>query len=420
MKVAIVNTYDLQGGAARAASRLHRALMTVGIDSRLFVQQRSTNESDVVGQSGNWSRAVGRMRWQLDNLPAHAVGAVRGQFSVNFLSGGLSAKLREFQPDVIHLHWVNAAYVSIAEIATLRAPVFWTAHDMWPFTGGCHYDEACGRFAEDRCLPCPLQRSAPAFPLARARLAAKVRASTAASVSFIAPSRWMASVANLSPVGRTRSVAVIPNAIDTHRFKPMDRAAARDLYGLPLDRIIFLFGGVLSDADPRKGFSLLNLALADLAATDIASRVSICIFGSDGKGEGLIHGMPVRYIGHLHDDESLVALYSACDVFLAPSLQDNLPNTVMEASSCGRPTVAFDIGGMSDLIDHGISGWLAKGGDIAAFAEGMIGLARNAEFRASAGIAARDRSVARFSYTTVAASHVEAYRLGLRASSKST
>jgi glycosyltransferase involved in cell wall biosynthesis len=345
---------------------------------------------------------------------------VRGQFSVNVLGGNLMERLQSFSPDIIHLHWINAGYVSIGEIARLRSAVFWTAHDMWPFTGGCHYDQDCGRFENGRCATCPMQYRFPTFPLARQRLQAKVAASEIARVNFILPSRWMKSVANRSVVGRDRPLTVIPNAIDVERFKPIDQVAARALLGLPADRVLLLFGGVLSDTDPRKGFGLLHAALEDLSKTAWAEQISICIFGSDMRSDGFIHGMPVRYVGQLHDDVSLVALYSACDVFLAPSLQDNLPNTVMEAGACGRPSVAFDIGGMPDLIEHGVSGWLAAPGDSAAFAEGIVQMVRSQSFRIAAGAAARRQAVRSFSYDVVAAAHLAAYRqrLGFVQSSK--
>jgi glycosyltransferase involved in cell wall biosynthesis len=230
----------------------------------------------------------------------------------------------------------------------------------------------------------------------------------------------MKSVAHRSVVGRDRPLTVIPNAIDVERFKPIDRNVARGLLGLPADRVIFLFGGVLSDTDPRKGFALLHAALGEISKTAWAVQVSLCIFGSDIRPDAAIHGMPVRYVGQLHDDVSLVALYSACDVFLAPSLQDNLPNTVMEAGACGRPSVAFDIGGMSDLIAHKISGWLAAPGDSVAFAEGMVEMVRNPTWRAAAGVAAREHAVRSFSYDVVADAHLDVYRKRLPLSQAST
>lgn len=413
MKVAIVNTYDTEGGAARAAYRLHEALRASGVESAMFVQQRSSGEEGVFGPSGNLPRLWGRLHWQMDHLPAQLAGARRGEFSVNILGGRLGERLRLFNPDVVHLHWLNAGYVSLREVAAVSAPIFWTAHDMWPFTGGCHYDRGCGHFEQARCSSCPLQARLPDAPLARWRLGAKQAVAERSAVSFIAPSRWMAGIARRSPVSRERPINVIPNAIDLQRFRNIDRAAARRLFALPDNRIVLLFGGVLSNLDPRKGFQLLDAALERLAGTEWAARVSLCVFGSAQRAEGQIHGIPVRYVGHLHDEASLIALYSACDLFMAPSLQDNLPNTVMEAAACGLPTVAFDIGGMADLIEHGVSGWLAHAADVGSLAEGIIRGARDDTWRVAAGLAARRHAEANFSYPTVAAAHLALYSQGI-------
>lgn len=414
MKIALVSSYELEGGAARSAQRLFEALRGAGLDATLHVLYRSSADPDVHGAMGANARLVGRLRWRADQAPGAALGLQRGEFSLNWLSSGLAQRLSKVAADVVHLHWLNAGFASVAEIAALRGPVVWTAHDMWPFTGGCHYDAGCGRFESASCNPCPLQKRGLAFALPRQRLTAKVRATAASSLRFVCPSRWMAGVARRSPVARGRSVQVIPNAIDATRFKPMDRRAARDLFGLPQDRSVLLFGAVNAEADARKGYAQLDAALQLLQAGGLSEHLRagllLCVFGGTARSDGLLHGIPVRHVGHLHDDESLVALYSAADLFIAPSLQDNLPNTVLEANACGLPTVAFDIGGMADLIAHRHSGWLAAAGDAEALAEGIAHALQQPVWRQAAGAAARASAVARFSYPVVAAAHATLYR----------
>ena len=220
----------------------------------------------------------------------------------------------------------------------------------------------------------------------------------------------MARIAQRSPVARGRAVQVIPNTIDTTRFKPIDRSAARQLFGLPPDRTVLLFGAVNAEADARKGYAQLDAALRLLQQRGLHEGLLLCVFGSVTRGDGTLHGIPVRHVGHLHDDEALVALYSAADLFVAPSLQDNLPNTVLEANACGLPSLAFDIGGMADLIEHGVSGWLAAAGDAAALADGLTHALQQVAWRQAAGVAARAAAVARFSYPVVAAAHAALYR----------
>jgi glycosyltransferase involved in cell wall biosynthesis len=419
MKVALVSSYDLEGGAARAASRLHEALLMSGVEATLSVLYRSGSAPGVQGSADLGARLAARARWRADQLPAQALGLARGEFSVNWLGGDLTSRLRALKPDVVHLHWVNAGFVSLRELGQLAVPAWWTAHDMWPFTGGCHYDQDCGRFQGHGCSQCPLQQRLNAVQLPRQRLAAKSAVVAARSVDFICPSRWMADVARRSPVAAGREVRVVPNAIDTKRFKPIARDAARALYGLPAQATVLLFGAVNSQADARKGYGQLQAALQALQAQRAhsdASDLVLCVFGSAQRGVGRLPGLgdlPVHHVGHLHDEASLVALYSAADVFVAPSLQDNLPNTVLEANACALPTVAFDIGGMADLIEHRVSGWLARAGDAASLAEGLAFALSQPAWRLSAGQAARAAAVARFDYPVVAAAHVGLYRQAL-------
>ncbi len=410
MKIALVSSYELEGGAARAAQRLFEALRGAGHDATMQVLYRSSADPHVHGEAGTTARLAARLRWRADQAPGALLGLQRGEFSLNWLRSRLAQRLRDVAADVVHLHWINAGFASVAEIAALRGPVVWTAHDMWPFTGGCHYDAGCGRFESEGCRPCPLQTRGRAWALPRQRLTAKVRASSAAGLRFICPSRWMARVAQRSPVARGRAVQVIPNAIDTTRFKPIHRAAARQLFDLPPERSVLLFGAVNAEADARKGYAQLDAALRLLQQRGLQERLLLCVFGSATRGDGMLHGIPVRHVGHLHDDESLVALYSAADLFVAPSLQDNLPNTVLEANACGLPSMAFDIGGMADLIEHGVSGWLAAAGDAAALADGIAHALQHPSWRQSAGLAARAAAVAGFSYPVVAAAHAALYR----------
>jgi len=410
MKVALVSSYDLEGGAARAAYRLHEALRESGVDASMSVLYRSSESPDVHGGSGLGARLAARVRWRVDHAPAQALGLPRGDFALNWLHGDLAARLRLMAPDVVHLHWLNAAFVSVAEIAALRQPVVWTAHDMWPFTGGCHYDGACGRFEAQACTSCPMQRRFRACALPKQRLAAKLTASTRASVHYVVPSHWMAGVAVRSPVARQRPVRVIPNAIDTRRFQPIARDAARALFGLPQDRTLLLFGAVNAQADPRKGYAQLQAGLKTLQARGVHENAALVVFGSATRGTGQLYGLPVHYLSHLHDETSLVALYSSADLFVAPSLQDNLPNTVLEANACGLPSVAFDIGGMSNLIEHRVSGWLAAADDTDALADGLVYGLREPHWRLAAGRAARAAAVARFDYPVVAAAHSALYR----------
>jgi glycosyltransferase involved in cell wall biosynthesis len=409
MKVAIVSSFDLEGGAARAAYRLHDALRTRGCDAQMFVQIKSSGSPSVHGASTGLPKLYGRLRAVLDHLPAKALGTRLGDFSVNWLPGDLVRQLRAFGPDVVHLHWISAGFFSLFDLASASWPIVWTAHDMWPFTGGCHYDQSCGRFASAGCTPCPLQTNWQFFQLARSRLAAKAKVANSTQITFISPSRWLAEVARQSPVSQSQQVVVIPNGIDLDVFKPIDRAAARDLFGLPHDKKLLLFGAVNSTSDLRKGYAQLDAALAHLSSAGKSSELALCVFGTSTRERGVLHGIPLFRVGHLADETSLVALYSAADLFVAPSLQDNLPNTVLEATACGLPTVAFAIGGMPDLISHGVTGLLAGSVQSQSLADAIGQALSSVDWLKSASIASRKRAVDLFGSHLYARAHMGLY-----------
>ena len=266
-----------------------------------------------------------------------------------------------------------------------------------------------GCCVQDARQPCPMQLRWPVVPLARPRMVAKTCISAKSRTHFVAPSRWMAAVARRSPGGRGSALSVIPNGIDFSRDKPIDRALARDLFGLPQDGVVLLYGGALSDSDSFKGFHLLNEALTVTDGKWPAGPIILCIFGSVKRSIVKMLGLSVLSVGQLHDAESIVALYSASDVFVAPSLQDNLHNTITEAAACGVPTVAFDIGGISDLVEHGICGWLVAAGNSIGLVRAVMLAVSNPPLRLAAGRAAKRQAEPMYSYSKLAAAHMKLY-----------
>ncbi len=195
---------------------------------------------------------------------------------------------------------------------------------------------------------------------------------------------------------------VIPNGIDLECFRPIDRKLARDLLGLAPDRRYVLFGAMSSTSDSRKGFQFLQPALQALAAKPgHAAKTELLVFGANAPASPPNFGLPERYMGIMRDEISLALLYAAADVFVAPSMQDNLPNTLVEALACGTPCVAFEIGGMPDLVEHGYTGYLAKSFCTSELAQGICSVLEvdpDAYRRACRDKAERifsDRSVAR-------------------------
>lgn len=374
MKVLHVNAFDGGGGAARAAMRLHEGLRRQGIES-LFATVKP-------GSGGPGVFTPLSKRQQLAALAKRQVAmriAARQKspsnpiiHSLGFFPSGLGRWINASDVDLVNLHWVCAETLSLGEIARIEKPIVWTMHDMWPFSGAEHYDDFDhpGRWkAPYVAANRPPGASGP--DIDAQVWVRKARAWSGRTFYLVAPSRWLAGCAEESALMRGQPCTVIPNPLDTEAFAPVDRAAARRMLGLPEDRKYLLFGALGAMSDMRKGYDLLIEALQAFERNHDGDGVEVLVFGGQNSGE--IPGLRLKshFLGSFGDELSLRVVYSAADIFVAPSRQDNLPNTVVEASTCGVPTVAFDIGGMSDIVTDGETGVLAPAFDTAALAAGI-------------------------------------------------
>jgi glycosyltransferase involved in cell wall biosynthesis len=389
MRVRIISAHERHGGAAVAASRLCMGLREQGVDTEFVVQHAHSLDPAVRGPKGAWQQLLARGRSQIDALPLRRYPSRSADFSVNWLPR-VAPRLPEQPPaDLVHLHWINAGMMSLGDVAQLKGPVVWTLHDMWPLTGGCHYDAGCAGYQRG-CGACPQLGSVRTRDLSQHRFEAKRQAVRRTALTVVAPSRWMADCARSSPIFEGRRIEVLRNGVDLRTYQPHERAMARRVLGLPQGHRLVLFGALNAAADARKGFDLLQAALGRLrelvsgsasalpglsdgaaAGATAPQPLSLVVFGSSHAHAEMREGLPVIHLGHLNDDTSLALLYAACDVFVAPSRQENLPNTVAEALACGTPSVAFDIGGLRDLIDHQQTGYLARAFDTDELAQGI-------------------------------------------------
>ena len=367
MKVVIASSFDIHGGPAKAAHRLHHALLGIDVDSRMLVQVKTSDDVTVIGSKSYIPRSLKKCRHPLDQIPVWKYKD-SNTFSPAWLPlSNIVHKINSMNPDVVHLHWVARGMLSIEDLARIRAPIVWSLHDMWPFTGGCHYDEECGAY-KNKCGRCKVLRSDDDNDLSRKVYLRKHKTlSSVKHLVIVGLSRWLANCASQSSLFKERKVVNLPNPIDTGIYSPMDRHAARDRFKLPKSKKLVLYGAVDATSDPRKGFSELKTALSAVKRTD----VELVVFGSDGENDHSPCSIKTHFIGKLSDDASLTMLYNAADVMVAPSKQENLSNTIMEALSCGTPVVAFDIGGNSDMIEHESNGYLAKPFDADDFKNGI-------------------------------------------------
>lgn len=367
--VLAVNTQQRDGGAARAAWRTFNAVQALRPDSRYLTLYRQDPDPRVTGIAahstpGLAARVLSMIDTQALRLYPHRQDA---PFSPSLLANPLRTPLGRFRPRLLHLHWVLAGMLRVEELAAVGCPVVWTLHDTWPFTGGCHYPGPCEGFTRE-CGRCPQLGSNREHDLSRRLMRRKAKVFEALDLTVVTPSRWMADMAGRSSLFGRKRIEVIPNGLDMGVFKPVDQNAARRYLDLAPGEPVFL-AGALKLTDRRKGMDLLveALSLVDFPCT-------LLTFGH-GSMEPVGDHVRVRPLGLLADDISLAVAYSAADVFLCPSREDNLPNTVAEALACGTPCAAFDANGLPDMIEHKRTGWLAKAFDARDFANGLRHLA---------------------------------------------
>jgi glycosyltransferase involved in cell wall biosynthesis len=409
VRVALLNSEDLRGGAARAAYRLHLALRGIDVDARMLVQVKQGDSASVLGPAGDWRALAARLRPAADLLPLLAYPRRTGAtFYPGWLPDRASRRVAALAPDLVHLHWITGGAVNVRSLRRFGRPLVWTLHDMWAFTGGCHYDDGCGRYA-DGCGGCPVLGSGSRLDLSRLGWRRKHKAYAGLPLNVVAPSRWLGELARNSPLLRVFPVTVIPNAIDTAVFRPLPRETARDLLGLPRDRRIVLFGALRATSELRKGYRHLEAALRALVPPPGAPVMAV-VLGASAPAVAPDFGMDCRFLGTLSDDLSLALAYSAADVFVAPSTQENLSNAVVESLACGTPVVAFDVGGMPDMIEHQANGWLARPFDAQDLAAGITWVLGDEPRHRALRAQARQKAVAEYASETVARRHRALYQ----------
>lgn len=373
--VLLLNTSERTGGAAIAASRLLTALNKHGMTSSLLVRDKQTSNVSVRSVGSKWLMAA-RFVWERFMIFVSSGFRKKNVWQVDIANVGVDVtKTHEFRrADVVHLHWVNQGFIStggLRDILRSGKKIVVTMHDMWYFTGICHYAAACEKY-KSHCSDCPLMSSSLSVDYAKKVFRKKLAMYAGRDITFVGCSRWMADMARSSSLTQGHKVVNIPNAIDTEHFAPFDKSAARQKMGLPGKRKLILFGSQRI-TDERKGFRYLVDACHSLQLShpDLSRQLTVVVVGANSKEVSASVPLEVISVEYVSDERSMISLYNAVDLYVTPSLQDNLPNTIMEAMSCGTPCVGFDVGGIPEMIDHQQTGYVARYKDSSDFAEGI-------------------------------------------------
>ncbi len=367
MNILIICKSDTTGGAAIASKRLKDALQANGHLVKMLVQEKKSSDNSVYSTGDKYLKKKWNfLLFVFERLYFYFFEkskAIRFAFSPAVAGENISNHPLVKEADVIHIHWFNQGYLSLnslKKLLRLNKRIVWTLHDMWAFTGGCHYSGDCENY-KINCGNCKFLKHPGYQDLSTWVHKKKSIIFEGSNIQFVTCSNWLAETAKASSLLENFEIKSIPNPIDTSVYSPKDKSIVRKKLGLPLDKKLLLFGSA-NIFDERKGLNYLVEALNKLDKKEplFQNELEIIMFGKSNEQLIKQFSYKVNNLGIINGDENIADLYSAADLFVLPSLEDNLPNTIMESLACGTPVVAFNTGGIPEMIDHKENGYLAE------------------------------------------------------------
>ena len=373
IKVVQLQYSTASGGSS--AIRLQKFFLKHNIQSSIIsLLPDSLNSDEKIKYSDKWQQNKSKLDNRLQAYLNKNVIKSYGSFSYPLLGSDVTGFEEVQHADFIYIHWALNGFLnfkSIRKLAELNKPVILVMHDMWNITGGCHHSFTCEKY-KSACNNCQMflnpsdnDRSAKEFK-AKLKLYSKYN-----NLYFVSPSKWLFECAKQSALTKNKPLYYIPNAIDNKFFKPIDKKVAKAFLNIDADETVIAFGAV-SIESPYKGWKYMQGALEILHKQNEYKNISVLIFGSDYSKE-VADAIPfkIKFMGYLKDVYSTMFVYNAADVFIVPSVADNLPTTVQESLCCGTPVVGFNVGGIPDMIRHKENGYLAKYKDAADIVNGI-------------------------------------------------
>lgn len=412
MNILFLNTSDQLGGAAIAAKRLTDALNKEHLKVTMLVRDKSSNDFDVITihQSPKlaYNFIAERIKIWMSNLFTR-----KNLFAVSIANTGSSiTNLPEFKnADIIHLHWINQGFISLSELRRIinsGKPIVWTMHDMWPITGICHHSRSCIKYMSE-CQSCPFLRKLWSKKDLSYRCFKKkksIYSSSPTPINFVGCSKWLTLKAEDSALTANQTVLNIPNPININLFQPFSKREARAQFNLPQNMKLILFGAAKT-TNKRKGIDYFINACLELRQTS-STPIGIVLYGEDSYLLKDKFTLPTFSLGYIQSEKEIIQLYNAVDLFALPSLEENLPNSIVEAMACGTPCVGFEIGGIPELIDHLHNGYIAKYKSSTDLAQGLKWVLENNEDSALSQ-EARRKIVDSFSERKVAQKYIALY-----------
>ncbi len=410
MKVLHISHND-KGGGGIATSRINDCLNinNTNINSKLFVSRKYNDCPNTFFLNNKLNNIFQSLKIKLSkkiNILQDSPNKIL--HSLALFPSRYSSYINNYPTDIIHLHWVQNEMLSIEEIGKIRKPIVWTLHDAWPFCGSEHYPYGLEDFRYQKgYLSTNKNIRHKYLDLDRWCWERKIK-SWKQNFSIVCPSNWLANCAKKSLIMRSMDIVVIPNPINTNLFKPYPKKVARDLFNLPLEKNIILFGAIGGTKDNRKGADLL-LKSINYICEEIPNTIAV-IFGQSGGLDDLKSNIPIYSVGILNDSESMALLYSVANLFIIPSRLDNLPNTGVEATACGLPIVGFEVGGLPDIVENNKNGYLVEPFNYKKMGNAISKIINNENIQKEFGLNSRAKAYKNFSYERIAFQYKNLYK----------
>ena len=364
MKVLHVNYYDLKGGAAIGVNRLHNALLDKGLESKILVSEKTSNDEKIIGPVSTLEQLKNQARISLARFVKRNLMKTSNKetFSFNYLNTNILDKINNFDSDLVHLHWIGNEMVSISQLKKIKKPIVWTFWDMWPICGAEHHS------SDNRHIEGYNNNNRPENE-SGLDLNKIVWNNKKKNLNFdfiiTTPSQWFFEIVKKSFLFKDKEIHHIPLNIDCSIWRKRDKNLAKEIFDIDTKKKVLLFGSATS-TDDRKGFDFL----IKLFKEKKLNNYQLLIFGEKPKNLKKLE-VDYKYLGRIKDSHTLTLLYSLADILLMPSKIELFGQIGMEANACGTPAIIFENTGASDYIKHKFNGYISKYLDVEDFKQGI-------------------------------------------------
>lgn len=400
MKVLQLNQSDMIGGAAIAGYRLHQELLRQNIDSRIIVGTKTIDNERIIAAP---------RKIKIENQLSR-INSVLGLNYLNVISSfNLTANPAYQEADILHFHNLHGGYFNYLAIPKLtkNKPTVFTLHDMWSFTGHCSYSYDCQKW-QTGCGKCPYPNTPPKIKRDNTAIEWKLKnwVYSNSNLTIVTPSQWLSEQAKKSILNRF-PIHCIPNGVDVKAYQPLDQKLCRSVLGIAQEKKVLMFVAQ-NLQDTRKGGHLLLKSLSQMPQS-LKNETVLLTLGNGGEDIEHQVGIKTLNLGYVSNDRLKAIAYSAVDLFIFPTMADNLPIVLQESMACGTPMVSFKIGGVPDLVRPNITGYLAESENTEDFRQGITQLLEDKDLRNCLSLNCRQIAIEEYSLETQAKKYIELY-----------